>query len=69
MQSIYFYSKNSFREYIKTITDKTKSVPEVLATFRELKVLPKEFETMTDKQLAHDDEKIMYLFTELTRST
>ncbi len=40
-------------------------VPKALATFRELKVLPKEFKTMTIQQLVDNTEKIRYLFTEL----
>jgi hypothetical protein len=64
-ESIYFFTKHQFTEYIKTITRKAISVPEALTTFRELKVLPKEFKTMTVQQLSDNTAKIMQLFTEL----
>ncbi len=63
--SIYYYKPNKFVEYIKTITDKNIGVPEALGTFRELKVLPKEFKTMTVRHLADKTKEILDLFREL----
>ena len=63
--SIYYYKPNKFVEYIKTITDKNIGVPEALGTFRELKVLPKEFKTMTVQHLADKTKEILDLFREL----
>ena len=63
--SIYYYMPNKFVEYIKTITDKNIGVPEALGTFRELKVLPKEFKTMTVQHLADTTKEILDLFREL----
>jgi CHAD domain-containing protein len=63
--SIYYYKPNKFMEYIKTITNKSIGVPEALGTFRELKVLPKEFKTMTVQHLADKTNKILDLFTQL----
>jgi hypothetical protein len=63
--SIYYYKPNKFVEYIRTITDKSIGISEALGTFRELKMLPKEFKTMTVQHLADKSNKILDLFTQL----
>src|ERR1051325_10728125 len=65
LSSIYYYKPNKFVEYIRTITDKNIGISEALGTFRELKVLPKEFKTMTVQHLADKTNKILDLFTQL----
>ena len=55
--SVYYSTPQSFyREYIKVIADKNKTAPQILSTFRERKLIPKEFATVTARQLAEDPE-------------
>ena len=39
-----------FREYVKVITDKNKTAPEILSTYRERSKITKKFVTVTVQQ-------------------
>lgn len=63
--SIYHSTTKSFyREYIRAIVDKTKTAPEILSTFREHKMIPQKFATVTARELSNDEE----LCTELVHA-
>ena len=63
--SIYYYKYSDFRAFIQTITDKTVAVSDVLATFREVKCLPKEFRQMTVQELSDKPSLIQEVFRAL----
>src|SRR5215211_133629 len=49
--SIYYYKPSGFREYIRTIADKSITISHALSTFRELKCLPERYKQMTVHEL------------------
>jgi hypothetical protein len=63
--SIYYYKSSDFRAFIQTITDKTVAVPDVLATFREVRCLPKKFIQMTVQELSDKTSLIQEVFRAL----
>ena len=44
--SIWYHEPREFREFLKTITDKSMTVADALVQFRELKCLPSRFKEM-----------------------
>jgi hypothetical protein len=65
--SIWYYSKNGFREFVNTISDKSVTVAEALSTFRELGVLPKEFRNMTVQELCDSPNLIGEVYDALRK--
>jgi hypothetical protein len=63
--SIWYYKPGQFKEYIKTIADKTMTVSDALGTFRELKCIPARLKQMTIQELASNAEEIQVLYTAL----
>jgi hypothetical protein len=63
--SIWYYKPGQFKEYIKTIADKTMTVSDALGTFREFKCLPMRFKKMTVQELASRTEEIQALYMAL----
>lgn len=63
--SIWYYKLGQFREYIKTIADKTMTVSDALGTFRELKCIPARLKQMTIQELASNVEEIQALYKAL----
>jgi hypothetical protein len=63
--SIWYYKPGQFKEYIKTIADKSMTVSDALVTFRELKCLPARFKQMTVHELASSTEEIQALYKAL----
>jgi hypothetical protein len=59
--SIWYYKYHQFKEYIRTVTDKSITLPEALGTFRELKCLPSHFKQMTVGELASKDNSHLIL--------
>ena len=50
--SVWYFKRGEFKNYIQGIADKSMLVPDAFATFRELKCLPKKFKQMTVQQVA-----------------
>jgi hypothetical protein len=63
--SIWYYKPGQFKEYIKTIADKTMSVSDALRTFRELKCLSARLKQKTVQELASNTEEIQVLYKAL----
>src|SRR5439155_26281652 len=65
--SIYYHKPGHFREFIRVITDKSISVSEALATFREVKCLPNKFKQMTVHELSKSPVLIQELYETLRK--
>jgi hypothetical protein len=63
--SIWYYKPGQFREFIKTIHDKSVTVSDALTQFREVKCLPTRFKQMTVKELSSNTEEIQAMYTAL----
>src|SRR5438094_10315781 len=60
--SIWHYRPGQFKEYIRTIFYKSMFVSDALATFREVRCLPKKFRQMTVQELYHNPLLIQELY-------
>jgi hypothetical protein len=56
--SIWYYTKSQFREFINTISDKKITVADALDTYREIRVLPKRLGNMTVQDLCNEPNLI-----------
>jgi hypothetical protein len=65
--SIYYFTRSEFKNYIQAIHPKSISVSDALVTFRELKCLPNKFKKMTVQQVADDSKLIQELFEGLKK--
>jgi len=65
--SIYYHKPGHFREFIRVITDKSISISEALATFREVKCLPNKFKHMTVHELSKSPVLIQELYETLRK--
>jgi hypothetical protein len=63
--SIYYYKPGQFKEYIRTIADKSIKVSDSLNTLRESKNLSKEFKNMTVDELSKNPQEIQRLHKSL----
>jgi hypothetical protein len=63
--SIWYYKPGQFKEYIKTIADKTMKVSDALGTFRELKCLSARLKQKTVQELVSNTEEIQVLYKAL----
>src|SRR5215472_11103726 len=60
--SVWYFKRGEFKNYIQGIADKSMLVPDAFATFRELKCLAKKFKQMTVQQVADDPALIGELY-------
>ncbi|MFZ0511424.1 MAG: hypothetical protein WAM14_07455 [Candidatus Nitrosopolaris sp.] len=65
--SIYYFKRGEFKNYIQGIADKSLSVSDAFATFRELKYLPNKFKQMTVRQVADDPRLIGEIYEGLMK--
>jgi hypothetical protein len=63
--SIWYHKPGEFREFIKTIRDKSMTVFDALAGFREVKCLPARYKQMTIAELASNSKEIQTLYKAL----
>src|SRR5919198_3246587 len=63
--SIYYYKRGEFKQYFKTITDKSIPVSDALAGFREARCLPKMLGQMTVHQVSDDPNLIQEIYQRL----
>jgi hypothetical protein len=60
--SVWYFKRGEFKNYIQGIADKSMLVSDAFATFRELKCLPNKFKQMTVQQVADDPGLIGELY-------
>ena len=60
--SIWYHEPREFREFLKTITDKSITVADALVQFRELKCLPMSFKEMTVQDLISNPKEMQKLY-------
>ena len=65
----YFKNPKEFKAFIHSIANKSISITEGLATYREIKWLPAEFRQMTVQELSGDDKLILELNKALRHAT
>jgi hypothetical protein len=63
--SIYYFKPGQFRDFIKSIADKTATVLDALYSFREVKCLSKDSRNMTIEELLSNPQKIQELYNTL----
>jgi hypothetical protein len=65
--SIYYFKRGEFKNYIQAIDDKSISFSDAVATFREARCLPKKFKQITLQQAADNPELIRELYDALRK--
>jgi hypothetical protein len=65
--SAWHISQRNFRAFINAIPDKSITVADAIPTYRELRVLPKEFKNMTVQELTADDPELINKVHKLLR--
>jgi hypothetical protein len=60
--SVYYYKSGEFKQYIRTITDKSLLVSDALAGFREITCLPKRLGEMTVQEVSDDPKLIEEIY-------
>jgi hypothetical protein len=65
--SVWYFKRDEFKNYIQGIADKSILVSDAFATFRELKRLPNKFKGMTVQQVADDPTLIGELYEGLRK--
>lgn len=65
--SIWYRRIGTFRQFLKDITDKDLTIPEVLYGWREISYLPKAFKTMTVQGLLNNPKQIEELYHALRK--
>jgi len=65
--SIWYYTRIGFRDFITTISDKTIAVIDALDTLREKGVLPKRFKEMTVQELCSNSNLIGEVYDALSK--
>jgi hypothetical protein len=63
--SVYHYKPDQFKEFIKSIADKSSTVLDALCTFRELKCLPNRFLKITVQEISSNPKPIQELYNVL----
>jgi hypothetical protein len=63
--SIYYFKPGLFRDFIRSIADKTVTVSDALYTFREVKCLPDTFRKMTIEEISSTPQSIQDLYNTL----
>jgi hypothetical protein len=63
--SVYYYKPGGFKQYFRTITDKSLLVSVALARFREIKCLPKRLRELTVQQVSDDAKLIEEIYQAL----
>jgi hypothetical protein len=62
LDSIYYFRPGHFMDYIRRIINKSITVSDAIATFREIKCLPGRFKQMTIQELADNPKVIQELY-------
>jgi hypothetical protein len=65
VDSVYYYKPGGFKEYFRTITDKSLLVSDALAGFREIKCLPKRLAELTVQEVSDDPKLIVEIYQAL----
>jgi hypothetical protein len=67
--SVYYYKPGGFKQFFRTITDKSLLVSDALAGFREIKCLPERLKDITVEQVSDDPKLIAEIYRALRDDT